>query len=167
MAADERRPDLLIAEGKATTELSKTYAIGKLVFISNIKPEKNCEDVLNSAALKRLAIANPKTAPYGLATKQTLGKLRLWKTIKPKLVTGENITQALQFVATSNANAGFVAKSMLQQHTKINTACQWHVPANMHDPIKQKMLVLSKASKASLLPGHSGNTCKAMMRKQL
>ncbi len=146
LAADERRPDRLISEGKATAELSQTYAIGKLVFISNIKPIKNCLDVLDSPSLKRLAIANPKTAPYGLAAKQTLEKLQLWKTLKPKLVTGENIAQSLQFVSTGNASAGFVAKSMLLQGAEINVSCEWDVPANMHEPIKQKMLVLARAS---------------------
>ena len=146
LAADEYRPDLLNAKGKATAELSRTYAIGRLVLISNIKSKKNCQDVLDSPALKRLAIANPRTAPYGLAAQQTLEKLHRWEAIKPKLVTGENIAQSLQFVATGNASAGFVAKSMLQQGTKINTACEWQVPAEMHEPIKQKMLVLASAS---------------------
>ena len=146
LSADEHRPDLLIAEGKATAEHSLSYAIGKLVLISNIKPEQNCLDVLNSPELKRLAIANPRTSPYGSAAQQTLEKLQLWQTLKPKLVTGENIAQALQFVSTGNASAGFVAKSMLLQGNKINTACEWLVPAELHEPIKQKMLVLSAAS---------------------
>ncbi len=146
LAADEHRPNLLITEGKATEEYSQTYAIGKLVFISNIKPEKNCLGVLDSLALKRLAIANPRTAPYGSAAKQTLEKLHRWHSIKAKLVTGENIAQALQFVSTGNASAGFVAQSMLLKNTNISTACEWEVPAELHEPIKQKMLVLSNAS---------------------
>ncbi len=146
MAADEDRPDRLIAEGKASAALARVYAIGRLVLISNIKAKKTCQDVLDSPALKRLAIANPKTAPYGLATQQTLEKLQRWQTLKPKLVMGENIAQALQFVATGNAGAGFIAQSMLQQGTEINLACKWEVPADRHEPIKQKMLVLTKAS---------------------
>ena len=145
-AADEQRPDQLITEGKAKAELSSIYALGKLVFISQINPAGACQDALDHPAVKRVAIANPKTAPYGLAAQQTLEKLQLWKTIKPKLVTGENIAQSLQFFSTGNAQAGFVAKSMLLQGTKININCQWDVPANMHKPIKQKMLVLAKAS---------------------
>ena len=146
LAADEHRPDLLIANGKAKAELSRTYAIGKLVLISNIKQEKTCRDVLDNPSLRRLAIANPKTAPYGLAAQQTLEKLQRWKTIKQKLVMGENIAQTLQFVSTGNASAGFVAQSMLHQDNKINTTCEWQVPADIHEPIKQKMLVLTKAS---------------------
>jgi len=146
LAADEHRPNLLVSEGKATAELSQTYAIGKLVLISNIKSEKTCRDVLDNSSLKRLAIANPATAPYGLAAKQTLEKLQLWQILKPKLVTGENIAQSLQFVSTGNATAGFVAQSMLMHVTKVNTICKWEVPAEMHEPIKQKMLVLANAS---------------------
>ncbi|MDA3870514.1 MAG: molybdate ABC transporter substrate-binding protein [Gammaproteobacteria bacterium] len=146
MAADEGRPDRLIAEGKASAELSRVYAIGRLVLISNIKAKKTCQDVLDSPALKRLAIANPKTAPYGLAAQQTLEKLQRWQTLKSKLVMGENVAQPLQFVATGNAGAGFVAQSMLRQGAQINLACEWAVPMDMHEPIKQKMLVLTKAS---------------------
>jgi len=146
LAADERRPDKLIAKGKASAELSAVYATGKLVFISQLNPAEDCQEALNNPVVKRLAIANPKTAPYGLAAQQTLEKLQLWKTLQPKLVMGENIAQSLQFVSTGNAQAGFVAKSMLLQGTKININCQWDVPAEMHEPIKQKMLVLAKAS---------------------
>lgn len=146
MASDEDRPNRLITEGKASAELSRVYAIGRLVLISNIKAKKACQEVLDSPALKRLAIANPKTAPYGLAAQQTLEKLRRWKTLRSKLVMGENIAQTLQFVATGNAGAGFVAQSMLRQGAEINPACEWEVPADMHEPIKQKMLVLTKSS---------------------
>lgn len=146
LAADEARPERLITEGKATAELSRTYAIGKLVLVSNIKPEKTCTDVLDSPELKRLAIANPKTAPYGAAAQQTLEKIQHWKTVKSKLVMGENIAQTLQFVSTRSANAGFIAKSLLLQGAKINAACQWDVPADMHTPIKQKMVVITASS---------------------
>lgn len=146
MAADEDRPNRLIAEGKASAELSHVYAIGRLVLISNIEAKKGCQNVLDSPALKRLAIANPKTAPYGLAAQQTLEKLQRWQPLKSKLVMGENIAQTLQFVATGNAGAGFVAQSMLRQGAEINLACEWEIPADMHEPIKQKMLVLTKAS---------------------
>lgn len=146
LAADEVRPDRLIAEDKASAEQARVYAQGKLTFISNIKPEKNCQTVLNSAALKRLAIANPKTAPYGAAAQQTLEKLQHWQSLKPKLVMGENIAQTLQFVATGSANAGFVAKSMLQNNSNINVACEWDVAADMHTAINQKMVILKKSS---------------------
>lgn len=146
LAADENRPDRLIIEGRATSELSRIYAIGKLILISNIKPEKTCQEILGSPGLKHLAIANPKTAPYGAAAQQILEKLQRWETVKSKLVMGENIAQTLQFVSTGSASAGFVAKSMLLQGAKINTICEWDVPMDMYDPIKQKMVVLINSS---------------------
>jgi len=146
LAADEARPDLLIAANKASADQSRVYAKGKLVLVSNIKPEKNCTDILDNTNLKRLAIANPKTAPYGAAARQALKKLQHWDSTKNKLVMGENIAQTLQFVSTGSANAGFIAKSMLMQGTKIESACEWDIPTDMYDPIKQKMVVLSNSS---------------------
>ena len=146
LAADESRPDKLITKGKARAEFSRIYALGKLIMISNIKPKKRCQDILTSSTLKRLAIANPRTAPYGIASQQVLKKLNLWESIKPKLVMGENIAQTLHFISTENATAGFVAKSILQQGTDISLACKWDVPDNMHNPIKQKMVILTTAA---------------------
>jgi len=146
MAADENRPNRLIAEGNATAELAKVYATGKLVLLSNIKPDKTCLDIIDNAKLKRLAIANPKTAPYGAAAQQVLEKLHRWDSFKTRLVMGENIAQTLQFVSTGSASAGFVAKSMLMQKAIINATCEWDVPAEMHAPIRQKMVVLNNAS---------------------
>lgn len=145
LSADEDRADRLIAEGKARTELGRVYAVGRLTLLSNIKTEKDCQDILGSTELKRLSIANPKTAPYGAAAQQTLEKLQRWENVNTKLVMGENIAQTLQFVSTGSASAGFVAKSMLQG-AKIESACEWDVPANMHEPIKQKMVVLDASA---------------------
>lgn len=145
MAADEDRPDRLITEGDATAEFARIYAIGKLVLLSNLEPDKICQDILDNPKLKRLAIANPNTAPYGAAARQTLEKLQRWDSVQPRLVMGENIAQPLLFVSTGSANAGFVAKSMLLQGTKINSTCQWDIPAEMHSPINQKMVVLKKS----------------------
>lgn len=145
LAADEKRPELLISENKAERSSAYVYAVGQLVLISNITPTDTCESVLTSPALKRLSIANPKTAPYGAAAKLVLVNLSLWAQLQPRLVMGENIAQTLQFVSTKNAEAGFVAKSMLNMGKEIDYACIWDVPAEMYSPIKQKMVVLSKA----------------------
>jgi molybdate transport system substrate-binding protein len=146
LAADEKRPDILITEGKASPENAHTYALGKLVLMSNIKHKNTCHDVLQSSALKRFAIANPKTAPYGFAAQQVLEKLGQWKNLQSKLVMGENIAQTLQFVSTTNAEAGFVAKSMLSQNTSIKSSCTWDVPSEYYSPIKQKMVILSSTT---------------------
>jgi len=145
LAADEKRPDLLIAADKAEKSSAYVYAKGQLVFVSNIQPVGNCQQVLVSPSLKRLAIANPKTAPYGLAAKQVIEELGLWSELEPRLVMGENIAQATQFILTKNAQAGFVARSMLHMGKEINSACTWDVPAYMYSPINQKLVVLNKA----------------------
>ena len=145
MAADEKHPKLLVDENKAEDSSAYVYATGQLVLMSNIMPGKICQDVLVSSDLKHLSIANPKTAPYGAAAQQVMEKLDLWQQLQPRLVKGENIAQTLQFVSTKNAQAGFVAKSMLSMGKQIEHACIWDIPIDMYSPIRQKMVVLSKA----------------------
>ena len=150
LSADEERPDVLIKEGRASIESSYVYALGKLVLLSNVEQMDCCKNVLTSNSLKRLAIANPKIAPYGKAAKQVLNRLDLWQSLQQRLVMGENIAQTLQFVSTKNAEAGFVAESMinmavLSKGKKFDYACRWEIPADLYSPIKQKMVLLSKA----------------------
>ena len=101
-------------------------------------------DVLKTGQYKHLSIANPKTAPYGLAATQVLDKLGLTATVKPRLVEGQNITQALQFVSSGNAELGFVALSQVYKDGKITSGSAWIVPAELHEPIKQDALILKK-----------------------
>jgi molybdate transport system substrate-binding protein len=100
--------------------------------------------VLSAGAFDKLAIADPQTAPYGRAAAETLEALGLAQAITPKLVTGENITQALQFVETGNAELGFVAASQV-----IGKGGVWIVPPDLHAPIRQDAVLL-KAGKANL-----------------
>lgn len=144
-SADEKRADLLSAENMVVAGSDSIYALGKLVLISNIESGQDCKEVLSTHRLRRLAIANPKIAPYGLAAKQVLDKLGLWQQLQSHIVMGENISQTFQFVATKNADAGFVAESLLKRVDQDEYVCVWHVPANLHSPIKQKMVLLKKA----------------------
>jgi molybdate transport system substrate-binding protein len=149
LSADEKHPDLLIRNKAANSENAYVYALGKLVLISNIEINSDCKNVISSNRLKHLAIANPAIAPYGLAAKQVLQKLDLWRQLQPRIVMGENAAQTLQFIATKNAQAGFVARSMLNtailnMGAQVDYACTWDVPSDMHSPIKQKMVVLNK-----------------------
>ena len=144
MAADERRPELLVSEHYADNVTAHVYARGRLVLVSNIKPTGDCQSVLRSVQLKRMSIANPKIAPYGYAAKQVLSGLSLWHELQAKLVMGENVAQAMQFVSTENAQAGFIARSMVVDNTDDGFHCVWMVPADMHDPISQKMIVLKR-----------------------
>ena len=143
MSADEKRPELLVSESYADDVTAHIYARGRLVLVSNIKPTGDCQSVLRSAQLQRLSLANPKIAPYGYAAKQVLSDLSLWNELQAKLVMGENVAQAMQFVSTGNAQAGFVARSMLAVSMHSDFQCEWTVPADMHDPISQKMVVLN------------------------
>ena len=145
LSADEKRADLLIKENKASAENAHFYALGKLVLLSHIKDEQGCMNVLSSTQLNHLAIANPAIAPYGMAAEQVLQKLGLWQRLQSRIVMGENIAQSFQFVFTRNAQAGFVAKSMLTMGREIDAACIWEVPAAMYLPIKQKMVLLNIA----------------------
>lgn len=145
LAADERRADLLLKENKAEKSSAYIYAKGQLVLLSNITIADDCLATLSSEKLKRLSIANPKTAPYGLAARQVMENLSLWSQLKSRLVMGENIAQAYQFVHTKNAQAGFVASSTLLQNKEIEAACVWTIPGDMYSAINQKMVVLNKA----------------------
>ncbi|MCF5071497.1 molybdate ABC transporter substrate-binding protein, partial [Pseudomonas syringae] len=93
---------------------------------------------------QHLSIANPKAAPYGLAATQVLEKLKLTEATKAKIVEGQNITQAYQFVSTGNAELGFVALSQIYKDGKVSSGSAWIVPADMHDPIKQDAVILNK-----------------------
>ena len=153
LSADEKRADLLVSEKLANANSAYVYALGKLVLVSNINPsnqgsKKNCKQVLGSDGLQRLAIANPKIAPYGYAASQVLGKLGLWKNLESRIIMGENIAQTFQFVATKNADAGFVAQSLLELamlDDAYKYACLWYVPTDLYSPVKQKMVVLKKS----------------------
>ena len=145
MSADEERVDLLIEDHEASADSAYVYALGKLVLLSNIELADDCRGVLYSETLAHLAIANPEIAPYGMAARQVLQKLALWQQLQSRIVMGENIAQTLQFVSTKNAEAGFVAKSLLNMGKKIDHACVWNIPADMYTPIKQKMVLLKAA----------------------
>jgi len=150
-SADEKLPDLLVEAKLAGAESAKVYALGKLMLLSNVTHENACNEILRSQQLNKLAIANPKIAPYGLAAKQVLQKLDLWQVLQQKLVMGENIAQTLQFVLTKSAAAGFVAQSLLQVAEsnlteEMAATCIWQVPTDLYAPIKQKMVLLNKAN---------------------
>lgn len=176
MSADEVRVERLVSEGKAIPSSAYVYAEGLLALVSNL-PADDCQSLLFSDRIKRLSIANPVTAPYGLAAKQVLEKLLIWPAFKPRIVMGENVAQAFQFIYTKNAEAGFVARSMLLEpvsHKTISNkpgsnkpgskpgsnsgsksgsksggvaenGCVWNVPAGLHSPVRQKMVLMNRA----------------------
>ena len=145
MSADETHADLLVKEGVGDASHAAIYALGKLVFISNIAMPGKCQDILSNDKLKHLAIANPQIAPYGMAAQQVMQHLGVWDKLQGKLVLGENIAQAVHFVVSTSADAGFVPKSILVGDTVVKRTCEWMVPDDLYAPINQKMVVLTRS----------------------
>ena len=147
LSADDETPARLEKEGLAVAGTRFAYAIGKLVLWS---PRPGVVDadgaVLRAGAFKRIAIANPKLAPYGAAARDVMQKLGVWSTLQDKLVLGENIAQTLQFVSSGNAELGFVALSQVRQGGKLAEGSYWLVPQTHHDPLRQDGVLLTRAT---------------------
>jgi molybdate transport system substrate-binding protein len=143
LAADSERPVRLetLDHGVAGTRF--TYAIGELVLWS--RRTGDCRMDLEGQGSGRIAIANPDTAPYGSAAREFLIEAGLWEQVEMRLVIGENIAQALQFVATGNAALGFIARSQLHTPTLPDATCTWPVPPATHAPIEQQAVLLARA----------------------
>lgn len=146
LAADEKNPKLLEQEGLAVASSHFVYALGKLVLWS-AKPGfvDDKGSVLSKGSYNKLAYADPKLAPYGLAAQQTLEQMGLWNTIQSKLVTGESIAQTYQFAATGNAELAFIALSQITKDGKVTEGSWWLVPSNLYNPIRQGAVLLSAA----------------------
>ena len=169
-AADDSTPARLEAEGEILAGSRFTYAIGKLVLWSASAGYVDAQgEVLRRNEFNHLSIGNPKTAPYGLAATQVLGKLGLIDAVKPKLVEGTNITQAYQFVATGNAELGFVALSQVYKDGKISKGSAWEVPLDQYAPIYQDAVLLNKGANnpaaSALLAYLKSDKAKAIMAK--
>ncbi|WP_145182578.1 molybdate ABC transporter substrate-binding protein [Pseudomonas sp. URMO17WK12:I11] len=145
LAADDSTPAKLEQEHAIVPGSRFTYAIGTLALWS-AKPGyvDDHGEVLKRNAYQHLAIANPKTAPYGLAATQVLDKLHLTEATRGKIVEGQNITQAYQFVSTGNAEVGFVALSQIYKDGKVASGSTWIVPSTLHEPIRQDAVILEK-----------------------
>jgi len=145
LAADDTTPEKLEKEGETVKGSRFTYAVGTLALWSAKEGYVDGKgEVLLKNQYQHLSIANPKAAPYGLAATQVLAKLKLTEATQAKLVEGQNITQAYQFVSTGNAELGFVALSQIYKDGKVSSGSAWVVPADMHDPIKQDAVILNK-----------------------
>lgn len=140
LAADSDRPQRLEASGAAVPGTRFTYAIGELVLWS--RQLADCRGALDDPGGMRIAIANPATAPYGAAAREFLQQAGLWESVKPRLVIGESISQALQFVASGNAQLGFIASSQLRAPSLPDATCTWPVPTALYAPIEQQAILL-------------------------
>lgn len=137
LAADDERPSKAVTEGLGVDGTVFTYAIGALALYSTSLDLADGKAVLEAGAFDKVAIADPATAPYGRAATEAIEALGLTAAIEPKLVTGENISQTLQFVETGNAELGFVAASQV-----VGKSSVWLVPAELYEPIRQDAVLL-------------------------
>jgi molybdate transport system substrate-binding protein len=151
-SADAEKPLQLEQDGLTVPNTRFTYAIGTLALWSaNPELVDRKGKILKKNSFSKIAIANPKLAPYGAAAMEVLQHLELAETLKAKLVYGENIAQTFQFVESGNAELGFVALSQITEQEKIKTGSAWIVPAELHSPIRQDAVLLQtgKDSKAA------------------
>lgn len=169
LSADDTTPQKLEAEGLGVAGTRFTYATGQLVLWSplpGLVGDKG--QILQRKEIQRIALANPKLAPYGAAAMETMTHLGLLKDLQPKLVLGDNIAQTYQFVMTQNAPIGFVALSQVFINGKIGTGSAWVVPSHYYKPLRQEVILLKNAQDHSaakaLMLYLRGEKAKAVMK---
>ena len=147
-SADIAYPKKLQAAGLAEPGTLYEYAVGRIVIwmpaSAKVDVGKQGWNALLAASVQKIAIANPEHAPYGRAAIAALQNAGVYESVKAKLVYGENISQAAQFVESGNAQAGIVAKS-LALSPAMRDGKRWDIPADMHPPLEQGAIVLKTA----------------------
>jgi molybdate transport system substrate-binding protein len=144
LAADDKTPAKLDAENMTVAGTRFTCSIGKLALWSATPGFVDSKgEILKQGAFKHIAIANPKLAPYGAAAMEAMKKLGVLSAIAPKIVLGENIAQTQQFIASGNAELGFVALSQVIKDGKPIDGSMWLVPADLYSPIRQDAVLLA------------------------
>ena len=169
LSADADKPARLEQEGLAVGGTRFTYAIGQLALWSAKEGMVDSKgEVLKKGDYAHLAIANPKLAPYGEAAIGVLQNLGLLQSLRSRLVQGENIAQTYQFVASGNAELGFVALSQVFRDGRLTHGSAWIVPARLHAPIRQDAVILANgkgsAAAAALMAYLKGDAAKALIR---
>ena len=146
-SADKLRPNMLEKEDVFNNQSRFTYALGKLALWSPFNEYVDSDgQVLYNDDFRFLAIANPKIAPYGIASKETLISMNLWQDMEEKLVRGENIAQTFQFAKSGNAKLGFVSYSQILSLNSSSEGSYWLVPQVMYQPIEQQAILLKDSS---------------------
>lgn len=169
LAADDEIPARLIKEGKAQADSRFTYAIGKLVLWSaNPKLVDEQGAVLRDGTFKHLALANPKTAPYGRAAIETLQALGLKERLQDRIVQGDSVGQAYQFAASGNAELGFVALAQVWRDGKLREGSMWQIPPQHYQTIRQDAVLLQRgqnqAAAIALLRYLQQDSTRALIR---
>jgi molybdate transport system substrate-binding protein len=143
LSADEATPKKAEAEGLAVVGSRFTYAVGTLVLWTKDAARPVNDEALRAGKFDKLALANPKIAPYGAAAVAALKKIGVYEALEPKFVQGANIAQTLQFADSGAAEYAFVA---LSQVIKKGDGAYWTVPAGLHEPILQDAVLLKKGA---------------------
>ena len=169
LSADDETPAKLAREGLAVDASRFTYAIGKLALWSKQPGLVDAQGlVLKSGTFDKIAVADPKLAPYGAAAVEVMTQLGVLNTLRPKFVQGENIAQTHQFVATQNAQLGFVALSQVMSDGRLVEGSVWAVPATLYSPLRQDAVLLNKgqgnAAATALLQYLKGDKARAVIR---
>ena len=151
LSADETYVAKLHADG-FTRDAGSLYAIGRIALMAPPSSDlpvdselKGLADHLRTGKIKRFAIANPEHAPYGRRAEEALRKAGLWDAIKPKLVFGENVSQAAQFATSGSAEGGIIALSLAKSPQMEKLGRYAVLPADWHEPLRQRMVLLKNA----------------------
>jgi molybdate transport system substrate-binding protein len=148
-SADMEYPRQLIAGGQAESATLYRYAVGQLVLWvpkdSPLDVEHKGMDVLSDPAVKKISIANPQHAPYGRAAAAALKHYGLYEKVADRLVLGENVSQAAQFVESGNAQVGFVALAHAIAPAMQGKGKYWVVPAEAYPPLDQGVVLISRS----------------------
>jgi molybdate transport system substrate-binding protein len=169
LAADDKTPARIDRGGLGVAGTQFTYATGKLVLWSKKAGLVDDQgEILKSGRFNKIAMANSKLAPYGVAAMEVLQRLGLTAAITPKIVEGANISQTFQFVSSGNAPLGFVALSQVFEGGRIKEGSGWIVPSNMHKPIEQDVILLhsgkNNAAAQALMQYLRSDKAKAVIR---
>jgi len=150
LSADAGFPEQLRQAGLVTPEGPFPYATGKLILWVrqdlHLDPAREGLKVLLHPAVKKIATANPRLAPYGRAGEAALRAEHLFEAVQPKLVFGENILQAAQFLQTGAAEAGLISHAQAANPALAQTGVRWEVPAGAYPPIRQAGVILKRAA---------------------
>jgi molybdate transport system substrate-binding protein len=171
-SADIRYPQKLIEGGHGIADSLYKYAVGRIVLWvptgSAVQIDRGFESLTHST-VRKIAIANPKHAPYGRAAVAALQHFNMYDTTKDKLVMGENISQAAQFVESGASDAGIIALSLAMAPTMKAAGKYWEVPADAHPPIEQGAVVLKRSTNQEkarqFLKFLQGNEGQEIMRR--
>lgn len=168
-SADIAFPRALGQAGLAASEV-KPYAFGRIVLWSaGMDASKMTLESLLDEKVTRIAIANPRHAPYGKRAEEALRAARLWEKVEPKLVYGENIAHTAQFVQSGNAQVGIIALALAVNPELSGKGGYWLIPDELHEPLEQGFIITKRAAGNVLAQRFSdymgSNPARAVMKK--